>query len=73
MENYEESRVKTLIVQDEELRVLWEEHVELKQRLAEMADRSHLTPSEELERKKLQKRKLVGKDRIAAILASHSG
>lgn len=72
MDEREQARVEALIDRDPELRGLWREHLEFERRLSELDDLSHLTPGEELERKRLQKRKLAGKDRIAAILRHHA-
>ncbi len=72
MEDHERTRIEALADRDEELRSLWVEHQELEQRLEEMAARSYLSAEEELERKRLQKVKLAGKDRIVLILSQHS-
>ncbi len=72
MEHYDKDKLESLLARDGELRLLWDEHLQLKHRLTQIATRSHLTPHEELERKTLQKRKLAGKDRIASILARDS-
>lgn len=52
---------------------LRQEHQELKSRLNELNARVYLSPSEELERKTLQKLKLATKDRIAALTVAYSG
>jgi hypothetical protein len=49
------------------------EHHELKARLSELNSRVYLSPTEEVERKTLQKLKLATKDRIAALMVSYSG
>lgn len=49
------------------------EHSELKARLSELNNRLYLNPSEEFEKKTLQKLKLAKKDRLAALLVSYSG
>jgi hypothetical protein len=71
MEDYERSQIESLIARDEELAGLWREHLAYEQRLGELAALPHLTPEEEFERKRIQKLKLAGKDRIAGILAQH--
>jgi uncharacterized protein len=53
---------------DPELKRLWEEHLEFEDQLAAFNKRVYLTPSEELERKTLQKKKLKGRDQIERIL-----
>jgi uncharacterized protein YdcH (DUF465 family) len=72
MEDYERARITALLDRDKELDNLWREHLELEKRLAELDSLPHLTPPEELERKRLQKVKLAGKDRIATIVARYS-
>jgi uncharacterized protein len=53
---------------DLELKRLWEEHVEFEEQLEAFNKRVYLSPSEELERKTLQKKKLRGRDQIERIL-----
>ncbi len=60
-----------LIAQDEELRKLMEEHRALEQELEKYATKRYLTSSEEVEKKRIQKLKLAGKDRIEAILSAY--
>jgi uncharacterized protein YdcH (DUF465 family) len=71
MEAKEEELIHFLIDSDSELRRYYEEHVGLKRRLDELRQKPYLTPSEEIEQKRIQKRKLAGKDRIMEILARH--
>ena len=71
MEQAERARIESLAQSDAELRDLWREHLELEQKLAELDQRRHPTPGELLERKRIQKLKLAGKDRIAEILSRH--
>ena len=71
MEAYERERIEELVGRDPELDVLWREHLELEQRLVRLESLRHLTPDEDVERKRLQKTKLQGMDRIAAIVAKH--
>jgi uncharacterized protein YdcH (DUF465 family) len=51
-----------------ELKRLWEEHLEFEEQLERFNKRVYLSTSEELERKTIQKKKLMGRDRIEAIL-----
>lgn len=62
--------LESLLPQNDELRQLWEEHQKLNQKLDAMAGQAYFTAEEQLERKKMQKLKLAGRDRIAAILAT---
>ncbi len=57
--------------QDPELKQRMEEHRELEERLEEFNRRAYLTPEETVERKRLQKQKLVGRDKIENILAKY--
>ncbi len=69
MENEERARIESLLPNHEELRQLWDEHLELERQLDEFNSQAYLSPSEQVERKTIKKRKLVGKDQIAKILA----
>ncbi len=69
MEDSERARIEALATGNPELRTLWEEHVAFEQRLVKFDGHPHLTPGEEFERKRIQKLKLAGKDRIAVILS----
>lgn len=71
MEAKEEEMIRSLVDTDSELRHCYEEHQELKQRLEQLRQQSHLTEEEELEEKQIQKQKLAGKDRMMQILARH--
>jgi uncharacterized protein YdcH (DUF465 family) len=73
MENEERARIESLLPNHEELRQLWEEHLELERQLEEFNSQAHLSPSEQVERKTIKKRKLAGKDQIAEILAHIDG
>jgi uncharacterized protein len=54
---------------DPELNKLWQEHLEFEEQLDSFNKRVYLSPTEELERKTLQKKKLKGRDQIERILA----
>ena len=71
MEKYERRRIEALVATDEELKGLWKQHLSFERELEELDGRLHLTADEEFERKRLQKLKLAGKDRIAEILARY--
>jgi uncharacterized protein len=71
MEAKEEAQIILLLDADPELRRYYDEHVELKQRLEDLRQKSFLTEDEELEQKRIQKQKLAGKDRMMEILARH--
>ena len=71
MEMKEEQAIVSLLDRDPELKKFYEEHRELEKKLAEYQHKHHLTPDEEVEIKKIQKLKLVGKDRMMEILGRH--
>ena len=71
MELKDEQTIVSLLDKDPELRKFYEEHRELEHKLAQFQHKHHLTPEEELEMKKIQKLKLVGKDRMMEILGRH--
>jgi hypothetical protein len=71
MEAREEELIRTLIDGNPELRKFYEEHVALERRLAELREKPRLSAEEEIEKKRIQKKKLAGKDRIMEILANH--
>ena len=63
--------VETLKKQNEEFRKLSEEHRNLDQLLAAMDSKHYLSPEEEIERKRMQKLKLVRKDRMAELMREY--
>lgn len=71
MESREEQAIISLMDKDPELKKYYEEHQELEKKLLEFQHKSHLTPVEEVEKKRLQKLKLIGKDRIMEILGRY--
>ena len=71
MEKKDEELIVTLLDREPELRRYYEEHVDLERQLVALQQRPYLSPEEELQKKRLQKLKLAGKDRIMEILARH--
>lgn len=71
MEKREEEQIVSLVDSVPELQSLYVEHLELKKQLEALNQKHHLTPEEEFEKKRIQKIKLAGKDRMMAILAAH--
>jgi uncharacterized protein len=71
MEKHEEDLIRSLIDRDPELRRHYEEHLLLEKQLAALQHKHFLTPEEEVERKRIQKIKLAGKDRIMEILGRY--
>ncbi|BEQ16251.1 YdcH family protein [Desulfoferula mesophila] len=58
---------------DPELAKLWAEHQEMEKKLDDMNQRLYLSTEEQIERKRLQKLKLAGRDRIEQILGTLRG
>jgi uncharacterized protein YdcH (DUF465 family) len=71
MEAKDEQLIHTLVERDPELKQFYEEHVQLEKQLANMNHKGFLNAEEEVERKRLQKIKLAGKDRIMEILSRY--
>jgi uncharacterized protein YdcH (DUF465 family) len=71
MEKHEEEMIHSLLDRDPELRRYYEEHLELERQLSTLQHKHFLTPEEDLERKRIQKVKLAGKDRIMEILGRY--
>lgn len=71
MERREEELIQKHLDHDTELRFLYEEHQTLKAKLQEYRSKAYLTNDEELEEKRIQKRKLASKDRMMAILGRY--
>jgi uncharacterized protein YdcH (DUF465 family) len=71
MENHEEQTIVSLLDQEPELKKFYDEHLELEKKLAEFQHKHHLTSEEELEMKRIQKLKLIGKDRMMEIIGRH--
>ncbi len=65
-------RTRALLRENEEFRRLDQEHRELETRLKSLCHRRFLKVGEELETRRLKKKKLVLKDRMASIEQEHS-
>jgi uncharacterized protein YdcH (DUF465 family) len=68
MEETEENLIQKYIHQDAELKKYVENHKKLEADLANFNKRIYLTPEEEIQKKDLQKKKLIGKEKIYKIL-----
>ena len=66
----QEEKITVLAEKDPEFKTLIQEHRLLDEKLKEFDRKVYLSPDEEMERKKLQKLKLVKKDKIAQILST---
>jgi uncharacterized protein len=71
MEAKEEQVIVSLLDKDPELKKYYDEHQELEKKLAEFHHKHHLSADEEIEMKRIQKLKLIGKDKMMAILGKH--
>jgi uncharacterized protein YdcH (DUF465 family) len=71
MEAKEEQVIVALLDKDPELRKYYEEHQEFEKKLSEFHHKIHLSADEEIEMKRIQKLKLIGKDKIMEILGRH--
>ncbi len=71
MEKDENTLIEHLKQTHSEFRHLMEEHLRYEQELDELNKLRYLTSEQEIEKKRLQKVKLMGKDRMAEILAEH--
>lgn len=63
--------VEFLKKENEEFRKLNEEHKNLDGLLSEIDSKRYLTPEEEIERKRIQKQKLLRKDRMAELVREY--
>ena len=71
MEKWDEELIARLLPHNEELRKHIEEHRRYEDQLEKFNQRPYLTTDEEVEKKRIQKLKLAGRDKIEAILAEH--
>ncbi len=71
MEKRDKELIQKYISIDPELKRFMDEHEDYEHKLEEWNRRVYLSPEEEMERKRIQKLKLAGRDRIEAILAKY--
>lgn len=57
--------------ENEEFKKLYQEHLDLKNRVEKLNKMNFLTPEQELEKKTVQKQKLKGKDRMSKIIEQY--
>ena len=67
----EEDLVKKLLQENESFKTLKQQHAALEDQLQTFEDKLCLTPQDEVEIKKIKKRKLMFKDEMQKILAVH--
>jgi uncharacterized protein len=68
MEDYDRSLVERLFDGNPRFRMLYEEHLLLEKELSKLNQKTFLSSDEEVEKKKVQKLKLAGKDEMDRIL-----
>jgi uncharacterized protein YdcH (DUF465 family) len=71
MEERDQELVRELWDNNPRFRKLYEEHQLLEKELDNLSEKSYLSPDEEIEKKKMQKLKLAGKDEMEQILSAH--
>ncbi len=71
MEREDLELIEQLTDKDPELKKFWDDHLEYERQLEGFNRRPYLTAAETLERKRLQKLKLAGRDRMELILAKY--
>ena len=71
MEREDLELIEQLTDRDPELKKFWDDHLEYERQLEGFNRRPYLTAAETLERKRLQKLKLAGRDRMEQILAKY--
>jgi hypothetical protein len=68
MEDYDRTLLERQFDANPRFRLLYEEHLLLEKELNNLNQKAYLTPEEEVEKKKVQKLKLAGKDEMERIL-----
>ena len=71
MEKSDLELIQKYVSTDPELKRYWDEHEDYERKLEKFNRRLYLTPEEEVEKKRLQKLKLAGRDRIEMILSKY--
>jgi uncharacterized protein YdcH (DUF465 family) len=71
MEQRDVELIERHMTNDQVLATLYKEHQDFERRLEKFNSKPFLTPAEEVERKNLQKQKLIGRDRIEGILEAY--
>ncbi len=67
----EQEIVEVLKRENDEFKKVYQEHKQLDGLLAEMDKKHYLSPEEEFERKRMQKEKLLKKDKIAELIRDY--
>ncbi len=72
MTEIDQSLTQQLFEENPRFRTLHEQHLLYEKQLQELDDRVYLTPEDELDRKKIQKLKLAGKDEMEHLLREYT-
>lgn len=70
MEEYDQALIQQLVDRNPRFRLLYEEHLLLEKELNQLNGKHFLSPEEEVEKRKIQKLKLAGKDEMERLLRS---
>lgn len=73
MERRDEELIQQHLNHDDELKAVYEEHLQLKNKLNEFRSKHFLTGDEEMEEKRIHKLKLASKDRMMVLLERYQG
>lgn len=71
MEERDIELIQAHAIENEALKFLYEEHLDFERQLEKYNNKPALTPAEEVERKNIQKKKLLGRDKIELILENY--
>jgi len=71
MEQKDQTLIQKLCEENPRFRLLYEEHVLFEKQLRAWDDRVYLSPEEEMDRRRMQKLKMAGKDEMEHILRDY--
>jgi uncharacterized protein YdcH (DUF465 family) len=71
MEQKDQILIQKLCEENPRFRLLYEEHVLFEKQLRALDDRVYLSPEEEMDRRRMQKLKLAGKDEMEHMLRDY--
>jgi len=71
MEKRDMELIQKHMIDNTSLAELYDEHLAFERELEKFNDKPYLTPNDEVERKNLQKKKLMGRDKIEGILSQY--
>ena len=71
MEQKDQGLIEKLCEENPRFRLLYEEHILFEKQLRALDERVYLSAEEEMDRRRMQKLKLAGKDEMEHILREH--